>query len=128
MTIYTAKFIHKQQTKNDSFPRSQVIGQEAFHPQDGKPYCEECWEDLFAIKCTKCSLPIKQGGVTYKLEPYHKECFTCFECDKSLAGQRQVMTSPKNRFSSFFCRVKKVNKHFFLEPFSENLNITVNKE
>lgn len=66
----------------------KVIGQEAFHPQEAKPYCEDCWEDLFAIKCTSCVNPIKQGGVTYKLEPYHKECFVCHECKKSLAGQR----------------------------------------
>ncbi|XP_063718357.1 four and a half LIM domains protein 2-like [Symsagittifera roscoffensis] len=73
----------------------KVIGQEAFHPQEGKPYCEDCWEKNFAIKCSKCSNPIKQGGVTYKLEPYHKECFTCFECDKSLAGQRFTLKDDK---------------------------------
>ncbi|XP_063714308.1 four and a half LIM domains protein 2-like [Symsagittifera roscoffensis] len=66
----------------------KVIGQEAFHPQDGQPYCEGCWEQLFAIKCTKCTEPIKAGGVTYRLEPYHRECFVCFECGVSLAGQR----------------------------------------
>ena len=65
-----------------------MIGQEAFHPQDSKPYCEDCWEDLFAIKCTKCTKPIRQGGVTYKLEAYHKQCFKCYECGNSLAGQR----------------------------------------
>lgn len=31
---------------------------------------------------------ITQGGVTYKNEPWHRECFTCTHCSTSLAGQR----------------------------------------
>lgn len=31
---------------------------------------------------------ITSGGVTYKSEPWHRECFTCTNCSTSLAGQR----------------------------------------
>lgn len=31
---------------------------------------------------------ITSGGVTYKNEPWHRECFTCTNCNTSLAGQR----------------------------------------
>lgn len=31
---------------------------------------------------------ITSGGVTYKNEPWHRECFTCTNCSTSLAGQR----------------------------------------
>lgn len=31
---------------------------------------------------------ITSGGVTYKNEPWHRECFTCSNCSTSLAGQR----------------------------------------
>ncbi|CAB4060744.1 Four and a half LIM domains protein 1,Four and a half LIM domains protein 3,Four and a half LIM domains protein 2,Four and a half LIM domains protein 5 [Lepeophtheirus salmonis] len=35
-----------------------------------------------------CNKVITQGGVTYRNEPWHRECFTCTHCEKSLAGQR----------------------------------------
>lgn len=31
---------------------------------------------------------ITSGGVTYKNEPWHRECFTCTHCNITLAGQR----------------------------------------
>lgn len=31
---------------------------------------------------------ISTGGVTYKNEPWHRECFTCTHCEIQLAGQR----------------------------------------
>lgn len=31
---------------------------------------------------------ITAGGVTYKNEPWHRDCFTCSHCNNSLAGQR----------------------------------------
>lgn len=31
---------------------------------------------------------IQSGGVTYKNEPWHRDCFTCTHCEMKLAGQR----------------------------------------
>merc|ERR1712073_247867 len=51
-------------------------------------YCGPCYDAQFATKCIKCSKVITQGGVTYRNDPWHRECFTCTHCQKSLAGQR----------------------------------------
>ncbi|XP_045493669.1 four and a half LIM domains protein 2 isoform X5 [Colias croceus] len=64
------------------------IGTKSFIPREQEIYCAGCYEDKFATRCVKCNKIITQGGVTYKSEPWHRECFTCTNCDTSLAGQR----------------------------------------
>ncbi|XP_014358665.1 paxillin homolog 1 isoform X5 [Papilio machaon] len=64
------------------------IGTKSFIPREQEIYCAGCYEDKFATRCVKCNKIITQGGVTYKNEPWHRECFTCTHCDTSLAGQR----------------------------------------
>ncbi|XP_053602197.1 prickle planar cell polarity protein 3-A isoform X2 [Plodia interpunctella] len=64
------------------------IGTKSFIPREQEIYCAGCYEDKFATRCVKCNKIITQGGVTYKNEPWHRECFTCTNCNTSLAGQR----------------------------------------
>ncbi|XP_045764707.1 testin isoform X2 [Maniola jurtina] len=64
------------------------IGTKSFIPREQEIYCAGCYEDKFATRCVKCNKIITQGGVTYKNEPWHRECFTCTHCNTSLAGQR----------------------------------------
>ncbi|XP_037794497.1 four and a half LIM domains protein 2-like [Penaeus monodon] len=64
------------------------IGTKSFIPRDQEIYCAACYEDKFATRCVKCNKIITSGGVTYKNEPWHRECFTCTNCSTSLAGQR----------------------------------------
>ncbi|XP_037978332.2 four and a half LIM domains protein 2 isoform X9 [Plutella xylostella] len=65
-----------------------AIGTKSFIPREQEIYCAGCYEDKFATRCVKCNKIITQGGVTYKNEPWHRECFTCTNCSTSLAGQR----------------------------------------
>ncbi|XP_033231869.1 zinc finger protein 845 isoform X2 [Belonocnema kinseyi] len=64
------------------------IGTKSFIPREQEIYCAGCYEDKFATRCVKCNKIITAGGVTYKNEPWHRDCFTCSHCNNSLAGQR----------------------------------------
>ncbi|KAK0428365.1 hypothetical protein QR680_010760 [Steinernema hermaphroditum] len=64
------------------------IGTKSFIPKNEEVYCATCYEEKFATRCCKCKKVISTGGVTYKNEPWHRECFCCTHCNASLAGQR----------------------------------------
>ncbi|XP_070568581.1 four and a half LIM domains protein 2-like isoform X1 [Ptychodera flava] len=65
-----------------------TIGSNSFIPKEGKIHCVPCYEDIFGTKCTSCKKIISAGGVTYRGDPYHRECFLCTDCQKQLAGVR----------------------------------------
>ena len=46
------------------------------------------FQEKFATKCTKCKKIMTTGGVTFKNEAWHRECFTCANCNTQLAGQK----------------------------------------
>ena len=71
-------------------------------PNEKDIYCVSCFEDRVATKCTKCKQVLQHnccvvadivdqvltsGGVTFRGEPWHKECFVCAHCGVALAGQ-----------------------------------------
>ncbi|KAF2903813.1 hypothetical protein ILUMI_02365 [Ignelater luminosus] len=64
------------------------IGTQSFIPREQEIYCAKCYEEKYATRCIKCNKVITSGGVTYKNEPWHRECFTCTHCNTSLAGAR----------------------------------------
>ncbi|CAB3410643.1 unnamed protein product [Caenorhabditis bovis] len=64
------------------------IGTKSFIPKNEDVFCGPCYEEKFATRCSKCKKVITAGGVTYKNEPWHRECFCCTNCNSSLAGQR----------------------------------------
>ncbi|KAF5288727.1 hypothetical protein FQA39_LY15299 [Lamprigera yunnana] len=64
------------------------IGTQSFIPREQEIYCAKCYEEKYATRCIKCNKVISSGGVTYKNEPWHRECFTCTHCNSNLAGAR----------------------------------------
>ncbi|KAJ8289534.1 hypothetical protein GJAV_G00002400 [Gymnothorax javanicus] len=65
----------------------QPIGSKSFIPDKDEHYCVPCYENKFAPRCTRCKQVLAKGGVTYRDEPWHKECFVCSGCKIQLAGQ-----------------------------------------
>ncbi|RVE66620.1 hypothetical protein OJAV_G00109360 [Oryzias javanicus] len=63
------------------------IGGEAFVPNKNQYYCVPCYEGRFTPRCSHCNKALTKGGVTYKDEVWHRECFLCAGCSAPLAGQ-----------------------------------------
>ncbi|XP_063219279.1 PDZ and LIM domain protein Zasp isoform X2 [Bacillus rossius redtenbacheri] len=60
-----------------------------FFLEDGLPYCESDWNELFTTKCFACGFPIEAGDrwVEALSNNYHSQCFNCSNCKKNLEGQ-----------------------------------------
>ncbi|KAH9393519.1 LIM domain-binding protein 3 [Tyrophagus putrescentiae] len=65
------------------------FGNSSFYLEDGFPYCEKDWNDLFTTKCVGCGLPIAAGDkwVEALNQNYHSNCFRCTVCKGNLEGQ-----------------------------------------
>jgi len=68
----------------------QLAG-EKFTSKDEKPFCAECFGELFAKKCCRCTKPITGLGgtkfISFDDRHWHSECFVCYRCTTSLVGR-----------------------------------------
>jgi len=66
-----------------------LFGNSAFFLEDGMPYCENDWKELFTTKCAGCGFPIEAGDrwVEALNKNFHSQCFKCAVCRASLEGQ-----------------------------------------
>jgi hypothetical protein len=69
----------------------KMLAGEKFTSQEDKPYCSECYGQLFAKKCSNCLKPITGLGstkfVSFEDRHWHSDCFQCQKCNVSLVGQ-----------------------------------------
>ncbi|XP_030749528.1 PDZ and LIM domain protein Zasp-like isoform X3 [Sitophilus oryzae] len=67
----------------------KLFGNAAFFLEDGNPYCENDWNELFTTKCFACGFPVEAGDrwVEALNNNYHSQCFNCTMCKKNLEGQ-----------------------------------------
>ncbi|KAK8376956.1 hypothetical protein O3P69_013576 [Scylla paramamosain] len=67
----------------------KIFGSGAFYLEDGLPYCEADWNDLFTTKCVGCGFPIEAGDrwVEALNNNYHSQCFKCSVCKSNLEGK-----------------------------------------
>ncbi|XP_039431781.1 PDZ and LIM domain protein Zasp isoform X9 [Culex pipiens pallens] len=65
------------------------FGNSPFFLEEGDPYCETDWNELFTTKCFACGFPVEAGDkwVEALNNNYHSQCFNCTSCKKNLEGQ-----------------------------------------
>lgn len=68
---------------------NKLFGNSPFFLEDGSPYCEADWNELFTTKCFACGFPVEAGDrwVEALNNNYHSQCFNCTMCKKNLEGQ-----------------------------------------
>ncbi|XP_044008222.1 PDZ and LIM domain protein Zasp isoform X17 [Aphidius gifuensis] len=67
----------------------KLFGNSPFFLEDGLPYCEADWNELFTTKCYACGFPVEAGDrwVEALNNNYHSQCFNCSTCKANLEGQ-----------------------------------------
>ncbi|KAH8246516.1 hypothetical protein KR038_007944 [Drosophila bunnanda] len=57
-----------------------------FYERDGKVYCRQDYEDLFAARCAKCDKPITDHAVVAMNSKWHRDCFRCNKCESPITS------------------------------------------
>ncbi|XP_070706093.1 PDZ and LIM domain protein 5b [Pempheris klunzingeri] len=67
----------------------QPIRGNMFHMEDGQPYCEQDYYQLFGTNCHGCDFPIEAGDKFLEALGFtwHDTCFVCAVCSTNLEGQ-----------------------------------------
>ncbi|XP_075244369.1 four and a half LIM domains protein 3-like [Convolutriloba macropyga] len=67
-----------------------TLFQQTFGSVENELYCSDCFFRCHRKWCVACNKPFKGGHllVTWKEEMYHKECFTCSNCDTVLDADK----------------------------------------
>jgi len=75
----------------------KIFANSPFYLEDGLPYCEDDWNELFTTKCINCGFPIEAGDrwVEALNNNYHSQCFNCTLCKKNLEGKRFFVKAGK---------------------------------
>ncbi|KAM6156854.1 LIM domain-binding protein 3 isoform 5-T5 [Erethizon dorsatum] len=65
------------------------FGNSVFHMEDGEPYCEKDYVNLFSTKCHGCDFPVEAGDKFIEAlgHTWHDTCFICAVCHVNLEGQ-----------------------------------------
>ncbi|KAI0362419.1 hypothetical protein OH77DRAFT_50535 [Trametes cingulata] len=54
--------------------------------EGGRVLCDKCWKNMYLPKCRRCNKTIEKQAVSSSdgqlKGKYHKECFSCFTCEK----------------------------------------------
>lgn len=73
------------------FECEKQLGGQRYIMRDGKPYCLQCFDSMFAEYCDYCgeAIGVDQGQMSHDGQHWHAtdECFSCNTCRCSLLGR-----------------------------------------
>ncbi|XP_069682229.1 protein espinas-like [Periplaneta americana] len=73
------------------FECDRQLGGQRYIMRDGRPYCLNCFDAMFAEYCDSCGEPIgvDQGQMSHEGQHWHatEQCFCCHTCRSSLLGR-----------------------------------------
>uniref|UniRef100_A0A1B0A9X3 LIM zinc-binding domain-containing protein n=1 Tax=Glossina pallidipes TaxID=7398 RepID=A0A1B0A9X3_GLOPL len=70
---------HEQCFCCDGPCRKPLVGS-SFYEREGKAYCKNDFEQLFAARCAGCTKPITENAIVALDAKWHRECFKCKKC------------------------------------------------
>ena len=66
----------------------ESLASRAFSVHENKRFCMECYGRFYARQCDVCLKPVIGGEYfTVQDSSFHKECFNCSQCERSLANE-----------------------------------------
>ncbi|KRJ98815.1 transforming growth factor beta-1-induced transcript 1 protein isoform X3 [Drosophila yakuba] len=71
------------------------LANQSFYERDGKAYCKQDYEDLFAARCAKCEKPITDSAVIAMNVKWHRDCFRCNKCENPITSQTFTIDGDK---------------------------------
>lgn len=57
-----------------------------YKPHEGKPYCTECYENVFLDKCFKCGEIIRGEMIEGMQNKFHPQCLLCDDCESPISA------------------------------------------
>lgn len=72
------------------------LANQPFYERQGKVYCKQDYEDLFAARCAKCEKPITSDSAVVAMNAkWHRECFRCNRCENPITTQTFTVDGDK---------------------------------
>jgi len=80
---------------------------------DGVPFlqledsinCVDCYKRYKAVRCARCGEGITEENISCNGQHYHKQCYTCHDCGKSLLGE--FVCNLESEIICFMCDTKR---------------------
>ena len=60
----------------------KIMAENKFHTHNHKPCCNQCYNEHFVLRCSKCSEPILDRYTQVQKKSFHIQCFNCSKCHR----------------------------------------------